>query len=96
MLRDEKLAEKERIKQARLEQMEKDCVDEYKSSDTTLHCTLIQVQKVISGERKFIKTSNSGELKLVDTTEEDKESRGDWLKCTKGTAAERKAAGICQ
>ena len=45
VLRDEKLAEKERIKQARLEQLEKDCIDEYKSSDTTLHCSLLKLEK---------------------------------------------------
>jgi len=48
VLRDEKLAEKERIKQAR--RLEKSCDDEYKSSDTTLYCSLIQLGKVISGE----------------------------------------------
>ena len=83
VLKDEKLAEKERIKQARLE---KSCLDaEYKSSDTTLHCSLLQIQTTISEGFESIKTSNT-----------DKTSKGDWLKCTEGTAAERKAAGICQ
>ena len=70
LLREEAKAEREKIKQA--------CVDEYNvySSDTTFACTL---------EKLTGKTSKT-----------DKTSKGDMLKCFKGTAAERKAAEICQ
>ena len=46
VLRDEKLAEKERTKQVRLEEMEKACIDEYNTTDTTLHCTFLKLQAV--------------------------------------------------
>ena len=69
LLREEAKAEREKIKQA--------CVDEYKTSDTTFACTF----------EKLLKDK---------TSKTDKTSKGDWLTCVKGTAAERKAAEICQ
>ena len=59
ILREEAKAERERIKQARLEKKEKACLDEYKSSDTTLHCSLLQIQATISEGFESIKTSNN-------------------------------------
>ena len=43
------LAERERIKQANLEDLEKKCLDEYKSSEATLECTF-EKQKEIGSE----------------------------------------------
>ena len=40
LLREEKRAERERIKQASLEEKKQKCIDEYKSSEATLECTL--------------------------------------------------------
>ena len=44
ILRDEKLAEKKRIREARLEEMERACTEEYSTSEATLHCTLLKLQ----------------------------------------------------
>ena len=46
LLREEKRAERERIKQANLEDLEKKCLDEYKSSEATLHCTLEKLKEI--------------------------------------------------
>ena len=46
LLREEKRAERERIKQANLEDLEKKCLDEYKSSEATLHCTFEKLKEI--------------------------------------------------
>ena len=69
ILREEAKAEREKIKQA--------CVDEYKMNDTTFVCTF---EKLKDKTSKTDKTSKEEDL----------------LACVKGTAAERKAAEICQ
>ena len=46
LLRDEKRAERDRIEQARLEELEQKCIDEYKSSEATLRCTLEKLKAI--------------------------------------------------
>ena len=48
LLRDEKRAERDRIEQARLEDMQKKCLDEYKTSEATLHCTFEKLKAIRS------------------------------------------------
>ena len=46
LLRDEKRAERDRIEQAHLEELEQKCIDEYKASEATLHCTLEKLKAI--------------------------------------------------
>ena len=46
LLREEKKAERDRIEQARLEELEQKCIDEYKSSEATLRCTLEKLKEI--------------------------------------------------
>ena len=46
LLRDEKRAERDRIKQASLEEKKQKCIDEYKSSESTLECTLKKLKEI--------------------------------------------------
>ena len=46
LLRDEKRAERDRIEQARLEELEQKCIDEYKSSEATLRCTFEKLKAI--------------------------------------------------
>ena len=48
LLRDEKLAAKQKITQARIDEMENACVDEYSTSDATVYCTLLKLNAVAS------------------------------------------------
>ena len=46
LLREEKRAERERIKQASLKEKKQKCIDEYKSSEATLRCTLEKLKEI--------------------------------------------------
>ena len=46
LLRDEKLAAKNKIKQARIDEKEKACVDEYNTTDATVYCTLLKLNAI--------------------------------------------------
>lgn len=46
LLKAEKLAAKDKIKQARIDEMEKACTDEYSTSDATIYCTLLKLNAI--------------------------------------------------